>query len=254
MPAFLLTWNPTRFDSWNETYWLAHRKINSWSCGARKDLPRGSVVYLLRQGGEPRGIVASGRTVRAVYQDTHWDPARRRNRVMANYVDVHFNVVLSDTAFRVGDVAALRGQVNWRTQMSGIRIPDDAAERLRRLWAAFVKVATRGEARRNIQAMENTLTEATVRLRRRARGLRDRALFESQGICEACRIDFGRILGGAGRRVLQVHHRRQLASADTPRITRLSDLAVVCANCHALIHSDPKRAMSVEALRRKLRA
>jgi predicted HNH restriction endonuclease len=52
--------------------------------------------------------------------------------------------------------------------------------------------------------------------------------------------------------VLQVHHRKQLASNDSPRLTKLRDLAVLCANCHMLVHMDPYKAIAVEKLRKML--
>jgi predicted HNH restriction endonuclease len=33
----------------------------------------------------------------------------------------------------------------------------------------------------------------------------------------------------------------------------LSELAVVCANCHMLIHMNPKRALDIQELRNMLR-
>lgn len=51
---------------------------------------------------------------------------------------------------------------------------------------------------------------------------------------------------------LQVHHRNQLALEDEPVVTKTADLAVVCANCHMLIHFDPKKALQVEVLRQML--
>jgi len=62
-------------------------------------------------------------------------------------------------------------------------------------------------------------------------------------------MDFSCVLGGIGRAVLEVHHRKQLSSYDVPTVTSIHDLAVVCSNCHALIHSDAKAAFTVEALR-----
>ena len=59
-------------------------------------------------------------------------------------------------------------------------------------------------------------------------------------------------MGGKGVRVLQVHHRKQLANTDRPRLTHLNDLAVLCANCHTLVHINPKRALAVSALHRML--
>lgn len=49
-------------------------------------------------------------------------------------------------------------------------------------------------------------------------------------------------------RALQVHHKKQLALQDKPTVTTIHDLAVVCANCHSIIHADPKSAMPLEAL------
>lgn len=99
------------------------------------------------------------------------------------------------------------------------------------------------------EAMEGFTHEATVLSRGRSGALRKAALANAKGTCEACDVVFSNLLGGLGARVLHVHHRYQLALRDVPSVTRLADLAVVCANCHALIHSDPMRALPVEQLR-----
>lgn len=101
-------------------------------------------------------------------------------------------------------------------------------------------------------AIEGTKTEVVQIRRERSQSLRDKAFNAAKGICCVCRRDFSKLLDGRGVRVLQVHHRNQLASADQPTVTRLSDLAVVCANCHLLLHLDPKNALTVEALHRLL--
>jgi predicted HNH restriction endonuclease len=100
--------------------------------------------------------------------------------------------------------------------------------------------------------VEGIQTELRRVTKKRSRRLRELALSSSGGICEVCKRDYSKVLAGRGIRVLQVHHRKQLASLDEPAITKLSDLAVVCANCHMLIHLDPRRAFRVETLRRKL--
>ncbi len=108
--------------------------------------------------------------------------------------------------------------MHWDSQLSGIRIPDDVASVLEYV-------------------------------RGRSRYLRDLALEESDGVCAVCEVDYSKLLGGKGVRVLQVHHRNQLAADIAPRLTPLGELAVVCANCHMLIHMNPKQALSVEELR-----
>ena len=100
---------------------------------------------------------------------------------------------------------------------------------------------------------EGAPVEYSVTRRGRSRRLRDEAIVLAKGVCTTCRRDFSKVLGGLGACVLQVHHRRQLASWSSPRVTRLRDLAVVCANCHRIIHADPARALRVEELQQMIR-
>lgn len=101
-------------------------------------------------------------------------------------------------------------------------------------------------------ALEGLLREQTSYTRTRDRRLRNQAIARSKGICEVCEVDFSKILDGRGVRALQVHHRNQLSLNDLPVITKLSDLAVVCANCHAMIHMNRNEALSVEKLKQLL--
>lgn len=97
--------------------------------------------------------------------------------------------------------------------------------------------------------VEGIAREAIVLSRTRSGALRREALKLSSGICEGCGVNFSMLLNGRGLRALQVHHKKQLALRETPEATELTDLAVVCANCHAIIHTDPKAAIPVEELR-----
>ena len=57
--------------------------------------------------------------------------------------------------------------------------------------------------------------------------------------CEVpgCGFDFLRTYGEIGRRYALVHHTKPLAALGSKGATTLlSDLAIVCANCHAMIH------------------
>ena len=102
------------------------------------------------------------------------------------------------------------------------------------------------------RALEGMLREETRFTSGRSRRLRQIVLDRAKGMCQACRVDYSLLLNGLGQRVLQVHHRKQLGINDTPRVTRDRDLAVLCANCHALVHADPEHALEVEALQRLL--
>lgn len=103
-----------------------------------------------------------------------------------------------------------------------------------------------------MRVFEGMMREVTTMAASRNRELRNVALAASRGVCEACRTDFSLLLGGLGVRALQVHHRSQLALLNEPALNGLEDLAVVCANCHSMIHADPAKAMPVAQLRELL--
>lgn len=65
-----------------------------------------------------------------------------------------------------------------------------------------------------------------------------RAHPQNRLICEVpgCGFDFERVYGELGTGYAEVHHLVPLASLDEETITTLDDLAVVCSNCHRMIH------------------
>ncbi len=79
--------------------------------------------------------------------------------------------------------------------------------------------------------------------RERDRRLRQRKIeavqLRGQGLaCEACSFDFARTYGERGRGYIEYHHVVPLHVTGT-RSTRLEDLALLCANCHRMIHARP---------------
>lgn len=55
--------------------------------------------------------------------------------------------------------------------------------------------------------------------------------------CEACRFDFGKVYGARGKGFIECHHTKPLADMKPGDRTKLSELALICANCHRMIHS-----------------
>jgi 5-methylcytosine-specific restriction protein A len=55
-------------------------------------------------------------------------------------------------------------------------------------------------------------------------------------VCEVCTFDFAAFYGQHGAGYIECHHIIPLAQATNPRTTRLADLAVVCSNCHRMLH------------------
>jgi 5-methylcytosine-specific restriction protein A len=63
--------------------------------------------------------------------------------------------------------------------------------------------------------------------------------------CEACGFNFAATYGDLGIGFAECHHRLPLASLGSRTGTRLGDLAILCANCHRMIHKT-RPLMSVE--------
>lgn len=87
-------------------------------------------------------------------------------------------------------------------------------------------------------------------VRERDRGLRKRKIEAARRdgipiVCEACGFDFGAVYGDRGRDYCEVHHRTPLHESG-PTSSRLADLAILCANCHRMIHRGA--TLSVEEL------
>ena len=58
--------------------------------------------------------------------------------------------------------------------------------------------------------------------------------------CEVCGFDFSVTYGSLGEGFCEVHHRSPLSASNGSVNTTLDDLAVLCSNCHRIIHrSDP---------------
>jgi predicted HNH restriction endonuclease len=55
-----------------------------------------------------------------------------------------------------------------------------------------------------------------------------------------CQFDFHKSYGDLGENYAQVHHIRPLSDRARASTTRVVDLRVVCANCHAMIHRGGK--------------
>lgn len=100
------------------------------------------------------------------------------------------------------------------------------------------------------RAMEGASTEARSRYRNPK--LRESALQLAGGRCEGCGKNFAKYAQGLGRHCLVVHHKKQLRDTDQKHETRLSDLAVLCGNCHLLVHANPDKALTIAQLRRHL--
>jgi len=66
--------------------------------------------------------------------------------------------------------------------------------------------------------------------------------------CEVCEFDFQAVYGLLGAEFAECHHTVPLADLTEVRCTRMSDLAIVCANCHRMLHRS-RPVLTVATLR-----
>ncbi|MDP9476130.1 MAG: EVE domain-containing protein [Actinomycetota bacterium] len=144
MSTYLLTWNPNRWD-WTDQALTAQRvreegsAVVRWSCGNTRRIEAGDRIFLLRQGAEPRGIVASGTVIEPPYEDAHWDESASKP---ALYVDVRLDALLdpdSDGVLRreLLDEPPFSG-MHWNAQSSGTTIPAHVAAALTEAWGELL--------------------------------------------------------------------------------------------------------------------
>ncbi|MFF8829264.1 HNH endonuclease [Streptomyces sp. NPDC015131] len=89
-------------------------------------------------------------------------------------------------------------------------------------------------------APEGRLLMRRHQARERNRGLRKKKIASvlrhgGRLACEACGFDFEQVYGARGAGYIECHHVVPLHEAGEGR-TKLSDLALICANCHRMIH------------------
>lgn len=70
--------------------------------------------------------------------------------------------------------------------------------------------------------------------------------------CEVCTFDFAERYGELGEDYIEVHHINPVALMASGAKTKLSDLALLCANCHRMAHRR-RMPLSVDALKQALR-
>lgn len=154
MDTYLMTWNPDNWK-WTELANDAAHTIKGvavtepWSCGNTKRIKKGDRLFLLKQGKEPKGIIASGRSTSEVYADKHWDEAKAAQGKEALYVGADWDTILDCQKEQLLQTSVVDDgkppQVNWNTMSSGISVSVPVADRMEELWQAHI-AAVRGEA------------------------------------------------------------------------------------------------------------
>jgi hypothetical protein len=260
--------------------------LRGWAISNRKNIELGSPFFLIAQGGISDGIMASGLAVSppsgktpveadsVVYVDSNW-----RTGKPSHYVMVQFDAILDVRAYsgQVLPTKSLKGgglhMMLWNTQRAGIEIKPMARFRsdanllpqLKLLWRQHLErigfpLVSDDEAETaaiQIFGYEGRIKVRIHKARERspllAKTKKAEALREhGELVCEVCKFVFTARYSDHGSGFIECHHRQPLSMiGDTggSKVT-LDDLALVCANCHRMLHW--KDWPSVEELRARL--
>lgn len=144
--ALIVTWNPDK-GQWAKQPHGYHYAIEQtargktvegdWSTGVRNHgVSRGDRAFLLQQGDQGRGIIASGTVLGEIYQIPHWDPENHPGE-SANTIDIEWECVLPVADILPKDELNRQlPEIYWSPPGSGVLIEEDGlADRLKELWS-----------------------------------------------------------------------------------------------------------------------
>jgi 5-methylcytosine-specific restriction protein A len=106
------------------------------------------------------------------------------------------------------------------------------------------------------EAVEGRLLTAQHQWRERSRKIvaaKKASVLQALGrlACEVCGFDSKQRYGSRGEGVIECHHTRPLEELGDGTPTRLSDLVLLCANCHRVVHAR-RPWLAIEELRASL--
>ena len=71
--------------------------------------------------------------------------------------------------------------------------------------------------------------------------------------CMACKLNFKDTYGDWGTGYIHVHHVKPVADAGVREVNAKTDLIVLCANCHAMVHRRRYQTLSLDELNKIIR-
>ena len=119
------------------------------------------------------------------------------------------------------------------------------------------QIVTKAQKLEEFEREEGIRASAERSFFERNPALARRAKEEYGCACQVCGFDFVHVYGEIGRTFAEVHHLNPLSERPASEwteavLTRISDVAVLCANCHRMIHRR-RPALSLDELRSFMR-
>lgn len=258
MNAWLLQANPDQFDvttyveRFSDIYWSI--KKEAW----QKRVAVGDDVFIWRAMGSAKvesGVIASGyitepatdksaiRFKENVGEDL-WRPGC--HELSQTKIGIHLNEVRTASnqgmlmkSHFLNDAILAKSQIVTVRSGAVFLLQPAQANRIRALWGSD----STDEAQQASGSVEGAIVEKLHRFRERDRNLvtaAKAAFLRKHGelLCTICGFSFHRAYGEWGKDFIEAHHLKPISERTKAEETKLDDLAMVCANCHRMIHRD----------------
>ena len=139
----------------------------------------------------------------------------------------------------LNDAILLKSQIVTVRSGAVFLLQPSQANRIRELWGSD----STDEVQMANGTFEGTIVEKLHRFRERDRNLvaaAKAAFLKKHGelLCTICGFSFHRAYGEWGKDFIEAHHLKPISERTRAEETKLDDLAMVCANCHRMIHRD----------------
>lgn len=277
MNTYLVTWNPANWpwDRLDEMARTTERGVivddeDMWWNVANSKVSRGARLFLIKQGDQlPKGIMASGWATSDVKHRPHYKPDLAKLGKQIQYVDAEWDVILNHEREPLLQVATIDSEgmpkVNWRTQSSGILIDAGVAARLEVLWVVHLGQIRGFRSSEEIELESDAIgfpegkalysLHCTIeRNSNLVKHAKSRALLrDGKLVCAVCSFDYFAAYGEVGRDYIECHHTIPVSELKEGMTTKLTDVALVCSNCHRMLHR--KRPwLGMNELRKLLKA
>jgi len=105
---------------------------------------------------------------------------------------------------------------------------------------------------KEIEVEEGKRYKSEVNFRSRNRALVEAKKMNSNYRCEACGMTFKEVYGKIGDEYIIAHHKNPIGNIEKTATTTLDDIALVCANCHAMLHTK-NPPLSIDELHDKMK-
>ena len=115
------------------------------------------------------------------------------------------------------------------------------SDSIRSIVSSDTSIPKKGELDEDEDGEEGRILTITHKVRERDKKIvnrkKDKVLKEKGGLsCEVCDFDFSLSYGERGSGFIECHHTNPISELKDGQKTRLSELSLVCSNCHRMIH------------------